>query len=293
MTHSTRRPRCSAPDRPGPPPEAGANLLDVVLDTASPGVTVCSVCGELDLATAPALLRRLADVERSRPARLIVDLTQCAFASVAAMRLLLDSCQHLMGRGDRVDVVAAGEPARRVLALCGATARLVTYQSLSDAVEPEPVASTVDDDQMDLAALGSGLRFYVHQVAAGLGIGPEATWCELADQASAYIALDDPAPDWPGRDAALVWDNDRGWALAVETHSGEDLLMQAYYGPQLVPRPDQVASFARAALTRTPRSTMVARWAAGRPSPRCSVGELGRRLLPYVEAGIGTDVAQD
>lgn len=94
-----------------------------------------------------------------------------------------------------------------------------------------------------------GLRCYVHRVASGLGLGPESTYCELAPPASAYLALEDRLADWPDRDTAVVWDDQRGWAVGVETASGEDLLVVAWYGPDLVPAPEEVVRFVKNALT--------------------------------------------
>jgi hypothetical protein len=93
-----------------------------------------------------------------------------------------------------------------------------------------------------------GLRRYVHRVADGLGVGLEGVWSELADEAAAYIALDEQLPSRPGRDVALVWDDRRGWAIAVETRSGEDLLMVAWYGPELLPAAQEVVRFTRDVL---------------------------------------------
>lgn len=93
-----------------------------------------------------------------------------------------------------------------------------------------------------------GLRCYVHQVASGLDLGPESTYCELAPPATAYLALEDRLADWPDRDTALVWDDQLGWAVGVETASGDDLVIVAWYGPDLVPGPEEVVRFAKNVL---------------------------------------------
>jgi anti-anti-sigma factor len=61
---------------------------------------------------------------------------------------------------------------------------------------------------------------------------------------SAYLAVDQRLPQYPTRDAALLWDEQHGWCLAVESHSTEDLLVQAYLGVDIVPAPRVVADFA-------------------------------------------------
>lgn len=105
----------------------------------------------------------------------------------------------------------------------------------------------VDDDDIEQAQ--RGLRQYVAEVATGLGIGVVATWCELADQGSAYLPLDQRIPGRADRDVALVWDERRGWAIGVETNSGEDLLIVAWQGGQPLPPPHAVVRFAERVLS--------------------------------------------
>jgi hypothetical protein len=78
------------------------------------------------------------------------------------------------------------------------------------------------DDEVPHELAEHGLRHYTAQTANAVGSGPEAAWCEWADAAGAYIALDHRLPAHPDRDAALIWTAERGWAVAVETGCGED-----------------------------------------------------------------------
>lgn len=114
-----------------------------------------------------------------------------------------------------------------------------------------------DDVLLDLAE--RGLRRYAAQVAAAVGTGPEGVWCEWADAPSAYIALDHRIPDYPDRDAALTWAAEQGWAIAVETGCGEDLLMTACLAGDVLPPPRTVGTWVRAVLAgrRAPCSATV------------------------------------
>jgi len=103
-----------------------------------------------------------------------------------------------------------------------------------------------DDALHELAE--HGLRHYTAQIAAAVGSGPEAAWCEWADAPSAYIALEHRLPRYPTRDAALIWAAERGWAVAVEPGCGEDLLITASLGGDVLPPPPTVTAFARAVL---------------------------------------------
>ncbi|MEV4605060.1 DUF6292 family protein [Amycolatopsis sp. NPDC049253] len=89
---------------------------------------------------------------------------------------------------------------------------------------------------------------YLRAVTAELGIGLESCTVDHASPLSAYVALDQQHPAYPGRDFALLWDEERGWAAAIETHSGEDLIVVRYLGGSVAPRPRQVVRFVEAVL---------------------------------------------
>ncbi|WP_433272176.1 DUF6292 family protein [Actinosynnema sp. CS-041913] len=92
-------------------------------------------------------------------------------------------------------------------------------------------------------ALSRELRWYVGLVATGLGLSGDGSYTDTEPPASAYLALDGRLPAFPERDLALLWDERLGWSAAVETHSGEDLIVLAYLGHDAVPAPEAVAAF--------------------------------------------------
>lgn len=97
-----------------------------------------------------------------------------------------------------------------------------------------------------------GLRGYVCRIATALGVGPESVCCEWERPANGYLALDGRIPGYPERDVALVWDAVHGWAVGFETGSGEDVLMCAYLGGDVLPVPDRVVTFVRDVLAGHP-----------------------------------------
>ncbi|HET9139345.1 DUF6292 family protein [Actinophytocola sp.] len=90
-----------------------------------------------------------------------------------------------------------------------------------------------------------GLHRYVRLVADALGLAGEGWYVQVErPAATVYLPLQDRMARYPGRDVALLWDEEYGWALAVESHSGEDLLVLAYLGNDVLPAPRVVAQFA-------------------------------------------------
>ncbi|WP_229874839.1 DUF6292 family protein [Amycolatopsis deserti] len=94
-------------------------------------------------------------------------------------------------------------------------------------------------------AQARGLRRYVRLVTEALGLGGNAYFVQIdPPPANAYLALERRLPEFPDRDAALIWSEDTGWSLVVESHCGEDLIVLAYLGTDVLPAPRVVARFA-------------------------------------------------
>jgi hypothetical protein len=88
-----------------------------------------------------------------------------------------------------------------------------------------------------------GLHRYVRLVSEALGLRGECWYAQADEVASAYIALDGRLSRFPDHDVALLWDENQGWSTAVETDSGEDLLVVARLGQDLLPPPATVAAW--------------------------------------------------
>jgi uncharacterized protein DUF6292 len=120
------------------------------------------------------------------------------------------------------------------------------------------------------------LREYVHAVAAEWRIGAESCVLDVEPPAWAYVALDWTLPRYPDRDLALLWDERTGWAVAIETHSSEDLIVVACpVDGAVVPPPSGVRAF-------VDQLTEYGGWAGSRtPSVRRPAGrhdELAARM---------------
>ncbi|WP_326952651.1 DUF6292 family protein [Amycolatopsis sp. NBC_01286] len=94
-----------------------------------------------------------------------------------------------------------------------------------------------------LGAPALGLRQYLLAVASKLDA--PAWFCEVEVPATAYLALELRLDRFPDHETALLWDEQDGWAAAVESATGEDVVVLAYLGEDLLPAPCAVEEFVR------------------------------------------------
>jgi len=84
-----------------------------------PTVTAVRVGGEVDLATADQLRRRLLEAAEEGPGVVHVDLRAVAFMDTAGLHALLDGASCADRRRGHLGVIAASAPVRRLLAMAG------------------------------------------------------------------------------------------------------------------------------------------------------------------------------
>src|SRR5690606_13630230 len=213
-------------------------------------IEICEVSGELDLLTAPLLSRELAAAAERRVPHLVIDMSGVEFCAVAGVEAVLHACRRAQAEERRV-LVVGNRQVRRIMGLVAPVNAVSWYDSVCDAVQAangagrEVAAGGLASMELDSAQ--RGLRRYVEAVAAGLGVEAASTWSDVDDvTATAYIALDGRLPGLPEREVALVWDGRTGWALGAEPHSGEDLLIRAWFGTEPLPDPSAVVRFVEA-----------------------------------------------
>ena len=96
-------------------------------------------------------------------------------------------------------------------------------------------------DRDGLGAAARGLRQYLLAVAAKLDA--PAWFCEVDVPAGAYVALDRRLTRFPDHETALLWDERDGWAAAVESATGDEVIVLAYLGEDVLPPPEAVVEF--------------------------------------------------
>jgi anti-sigma B factor antagonist len=76
-----------------------------------------AIAGELDMASAPLLLRRIEQLELDGPDTLALDLGDVTFMDVAGMRVLLEAAQRARNRNAKMVIFNPRRCATRVFAL--------------------------------------------------------------------------------------------------------------------------------------------------------------------------------
>jgi anti-anti-sigma factor len=108
---------------------------EVTIDVgAREGVTVVSLGGEIDMANAGGVARRVRAVDEA-PSPLVLDLSTLGYIDSAGIRMLFDLSEQLAKDGRRLVLAAAADaPVRRVLAITKLDTLVRVCDALDDAV---------------------------------------------------------------------------------------------------------------------------------------------------------------
>ena len=97
-------------------------------------ITVLSVIGDIDVATAPAFETVVAAVLADDPIALIIDLSKVDLLATAGLRILAGTQQKLTLGGGRFAVVADSPATRRPIQLTDLNQLFSLYLTLDDAI---------------------------------------------------------------------------------------------------------------------------------------------------------------
>ena len=115
---------------------------DLVIEVRHLGTSVeIAVSGELDMASAPAVRRQLADVLRGRPEIAVVDLRNVAFIDSSGLHALLASRRHAIAAGTRLVVIRPTGPADRAFALSGLDSLFPQMERTASTTDPAAMSS--------------------------------------------------------------------------------------------------------------------------------------------------------
>lgn len=88
-----------------------------------------------------------------------------------------------------------------------------------------------------------GLYRYVTLITREISQHPSAFCYENGKRIEIYLPLSRRLSRYPDRDAALLWDEENGWSIGIESGCGEDLVIMAYLSYDILPPPAVVAAF--------------------------------------------------
>ncbi|GAB4586679.1 STAS domain-containing protein [Nocardia sp. IFM 10818] len=101
--------------------------------TVHDDVTVLTVAGEVDLATAPALDSAIDTTLGGKPAALVIDLSEVSFLASAGMAALVAA--HQRAGGTRIAVVADGPATSRQLKMTSLDQVFALHPTLTEALD--------------------------------------------------------------------------------------------------------------------------------------------------------------
>jgi hypothetical protein len=93
-----------------------------------------------------------------------------------------------------------------------------------------------------------GLDHYVRLVGRELGLDGAGHLINFEPTVRVFLPLDARMARFPDQDVALVWDEERGWAIGVETDSASPVVVLSYLAEDVLPEPRTVARFVRDAF---------------------------------------------
>ena len=108
-----------------------------VHNVSAPGCTVISLCGELDVSTAPILTDHLADLAALGHSCLVFDLALLDFIDAYGLRVLVAAAARAQDRGGWVRLVSVRPRTRRILRILRLTRRLPIYRTVEEALSEE------------------------------------------------------------------------------------------------------------------------------------------------------------
>lgn len=109
-----------------------------VHEAVAPGFVVLSLCGDLDVATAPALRTRLAELTEVGQFRFILDLAPLGFVDAYGLRVLLAAAAQADARDGWVRLIGVRPRVRRILRILRLTGRLPMYHTIEEAIDAPP-----------------------------------------------------------------------------------------------------------------------------------------------------------
>lgn len=109
-------------------------LFAIDVSQPSKGLYVVSLTGEMDIATAPELPRRLETLHGAGPHQIVVDLANLTFIDSTGINALAVAAKAIQGNGGEMTLVAPTPHTQRVFEIVHLSEVVSIEQSLEDAI---------------------------------------------------------------------------------------------------------------------------------------------------------------
>jgi anti-sigma B factor antagonist len=127
----------------GPADDEGISIRRSELEG---GTVVLSICGELDLASAPSLKWALNDEVQAGASRLVLDLSEVTFMDSTAIGVLV-GIKRALSDGERLSLVHLTPDVQKTLEITGLESSFRIYSSVEAAVEHTADVEAPPEDQ--------------------------------------------------------------------------------------------------------------------------------------------------
>jgi anti-sigma B factor antagonist len=120
-----------------------------LLAACRPPHTVVALHGEIDIATVPALRRRLLNALQHSTDLLVLDLSAVSFCDASGLTLLIDVRQRARASGITVRLAAPRPPMARLLRITGLDRSFAVHPTLSSALVSRRLDRNTDRSPAD------------------------------------------------------------------------------------------------------------------------------------------------
>jgi len=156
------------------------------------GITIAELTGELDIATAPAMLEQLLGMIRPGSSQLVIDLSKVSFCDASGLAVLVSTARRARLLGGFLRLAAVSPPTDRVLHITGLDRTFAIFPTV-EAATTGPQAG--QDDKTGARAAGA------HPRSASRHTGPPPVPADAGELREAVVALLTHADAWHNADS--------------------------------------------------------------------------------------------
>lgn len=124
-------------------------MMTATLTAPQPDTVVCTVTGDVDKATAPALSDKVAEAARDARPHLVIDLSRVAFFASSGLRVLVDALESYHNGDHLAIVVGANRRVTLPLQITALDQAFDLHSDLAQALQACSAATAASRSQQD------------------------------------------------------------------------------------------------------------------------------------------------